>query len=388
MFGHLNLSFGQHIDDRFFQCSLCHALGREYGPLARLLTNYDTILLLTLPLSIAENAIISEQCRCPLMKTERVASPVHPLMRYCAAVTVFLISEKIKDDLYDHDRFFPAVILKWVNRKRGRAEVVFEALGFDIDFITTAFDRHRLLEKDNGVYLKELTEPTASVMAEIYGYTAHLIGKASLEPAFRQIGRSLGKSIYLLDCLCDREADRAKGAFNPLSRCLSSACGHPETRPYENIQPSQEAVKLLRLAYQEIVSAVKSLPEQPYITDLLISRLAEKMAPFFNESVPVSSPLPYSLLERLKLNTPLSILLSSSPAIASSSAQNVGGRCCESMISILIMLFILQWIFRSCFGCRPKRPDEITVDQGCCSGTKTYRRDPCTGKYRDKNQCC
>jgi hypothetical protein len=88
----------------------------------------------------------------------------------------------------------------------------------------------------------------------------------------------------------------------------------------------------------------------------------------------------------LKKIAPISFI--SSPAIAlASNGKGNASACYESLTFLAIMLIAYAVICRGCCGrgCS-SRPDRVTVDHGC-GGRKTYKRDSCTGRYRDDG-CC
>jgi len=77
-------------------------------------------------------------------------------------------------------------------------------------------------------------------------------------------------------------------------------------------------------------------------------------------------------------------------AFASDGSDSYSG-CCGSLGLCGIMLIAFYFIFRGCFGsfrgCCFSHPDEITTEDRC-GGKRTYKRDSCTGRYREKSGCC
>ena len=49
-------------------------------------------------------------------------------------------------------------------------------------------------------------------------------------PLLRELGRNLGRFVYLLDAALDREKDQRKGLYNPLQAMTASGAGKAEVR--------------------------------------------------------------------------------------------------------------------------------------------------------------
>ncbi|GKT09152.1 hypothetical protein DSTSK_24570 [Desulforhabdus sp. TSK] len=59
--------------------------------------------------------------------------------------------------------------------------------------------RQREIEAEAAPALHDLASPTAEVMRAIYSHLTIVQGLPDLQGVYRQIGRALGKMVYLLD---------------------------------------------------------------------------------------------------------------------------------------------------------------------------------------------
>lgn len=212
---------------RGIYCGLCRALGRCGGNCARLTLTYDFTFL-----ALVRMAIVGET---PHFTRRRCL--VHPLKRHTEAKTsdslltladasLLLARGKLLDDIADE---------KGARRARAR-------------LLRPAFDgfcrrsRRRLRELDSRIteWLLALSEleknPPLSVdrPAEMFGDMMAEILAFGLEgqeqTLAKTIGIALGKWVYLVDAIDDREADAEKGRFNPLNLVYGSAPFSDETK--------------------------------------------------------------------------------------------------------------------------------------------------------------
>lgn len=389
MFGHLDLNFEGDTEFRIYMCSLCHTLGKEYGVMARLFTNYDMSLCLLTVLSHAKESLRIKRNICPALSINKILADELPVLRYAAAITVLLVSEKIKDDIYDENKKYPKKLLRWVEKRKDKAIKVLRGFGFDPKTIEEAFETQRILEKRGETELFNLMEPTAIVMSEIYAGAAILSGISEYESIFKRIGYSLGKIIYLLDCIADYRHDLMRNTFNPLCKCLVCR-SDPTTSISHDIK--ENVFHLLKTFQMDIKKALHKLPENPYLKDIFEIRLTQKLEEMFKAIDLFRSLEKATLIERVRNTLSFLPLFSSGLAFASREKE-AGSGCFESLTSILCVLFIIFIAYAIicrgfCRECCSGAPDKVTVNHGC-EGKRTYRRDPCTGEYRDdRNRCC
>ena len=192
-------------------CGLCKTLGRRYGVLSRFALNYDMVFIAMLydELNDIQPSINSEGCFANPVKKKSVAKGSAGL-EYASDMLVMLIYYKLWDNIYD-DGFFkkignmfllPFVYFKFKKAKKLRPNTA--------ALIKEQTDLQRLFEKENSP-LDKLCLPTCNMTKEILqGCTKD----ENLKEACGKFGFFMGRVIYLLDALKDREEDEKEAKFN------------------------------------------------------------------------------------------------------------------------------------------------------------------------------
>ncbi|MDX3119486.1 DUF5685 family protein [Streptomyces scabiei] len=209
-------------------CGLCLALRGDHGQFARVVTNYDGLLISVLTEAQAERVTADGWRRtagpCPLrgMRTASVAQGEGA--RLAAAVSLVLASAKVRDHVADGDGVLArrpvAVAARRVAASWGRAgERGGAAVGFDTAVLVDAVDRQIGIEAlaGPGTALLTVTEPTETATAAAFAHTAVLAGRPANAAPLAEAGRLFGRLAHLLDAVEDQAADAAAGAWNPLT---------------------------------------------------------------------------------------------------------------------------------------------------------------------------
>ncbi|MDF3299999.1 DUF5685 family protein [Streptomyces tropicalis] len=238
-------------------CGLCLALRGDHGQLARIVTNYDGLLV-----SVLTEAQVRPDGRartgagrrtagpCPLrgMRTASVAQGDGA--RLAAAVSLVLAAAKVRDHVADGDGLLArrpvALAARRVAAGWDRAGArTGAAVGFDTAVLVDAVDRQGGIEAlaGPGTPILTVTEPTETATAAAFAHTAHLAGRPGNAGPLAEAGRLFGRLAHLLDAVEDRAADAASGAWNPLT-----ATGTPLT---EARRLADDAVHGIRLALRE-----------------------------------------------------------------------------------------------------------------------------------------
>ncbi|MFB7600228.1 DUF5685 family protein [Streptomyces sp. NPDC056160] len=257
---------GEHLKAQWMAhlCGLCLALRGDHGQFARVVTNYDGLLISVLteaqagPGHQAVDAGKGGRARawrrtagpCPLrgMRTASVAQGEGA--RLAAAVSLVLASAKVRDHVADGDGLLArrpvALAARKVAGSWGRAGARTGAdVGFDTAVLVDAVDRQVGIESlaGPGTPVLTVTEPTETATAAAFAHTAVLAGRPGNAEPLAEAGRLFGRLAHLLDAVEDREADAASGAWNPLT-----ATGTPLT---EARRLADDAVHGIRLALRE-----------------------------------------------------------------------------------------------------------------------------------------
>ncbi|MFI6949022.1 DUF5685 family protein [Streptomyces sp. NPDC050422] len=207
-------------------CGLCLALRSDHGQFARIVTNYDGLIVSVL--TEAQTGRTPGQRRtagpCPLraMRTAPVARGEGA--RLAAAVSLVLASAKVRDHVADRDGLLArrpvAAAARRVAAGWDRAGARTGAqLGFDTALLVDAVDRQTGIEllAGPGTPLLTVTEPTETATAAAFAHTAVLAGKPQNAEPLAEAGRLFGRLAHLLDAVEDQETDAASGAWNPLT---------------------------------------------------------------------------------------------------------------------------------------------------------------------------
>lgn len=235
-------------------CGLCLALRKDHGQFARVVTNYDGLLIsvLTEAQALGDRSAGGRRTAgpCPLrgMRTASVARGEGA--RLAAAVSLVLASAKVRDHMADGDGLLARRPVAFAARRVadgwGRAGArTGSEIGFDTAVLVDAVDRQVGIETlaGPGTPILDVTEPTETATAAAFAHTAVLAGRPGNAEPLAEAGRLFGRLAHLLDAVEDREADAASGAWNPLT---ATGTPLPEAR-----RLADDALHGIRLALRE-----------------------------------------------------------------------------------------------------------------------------------------
>ncbi|MFG2879984.1 DUF5685 family protein [Streptomyces sp. NPDC048337] len=253
-------------------CGLCLALRGDHGQFARIVTNYDGLLVSVLTEAQSGPAPGARRTAgpCPLrgMRTAPVANGEGA--RLAAAVSLVLASAKVRDHVADRDGLLArapiAAAARRVARGWDRAGARTGAsLGFDTAVLVDAVDRQAGIETLAGLGTPVLvvTEPTETATAAAFAHTAQLAGRPGNAPALAEAGRYFGRLAHLLDAVEDQAADAAAGAWNPLTATGTSLA--------EARRLCDDALHGIRLALREVEFADAGLAHRLLVHELRTS---------------------------------------------------------------------------------------------------------------------
>ncbi|MEU0656027.1 DUF5685 family protein [Streptomyces albogriseolus] len=251
-------------------CGLCLALRGDHGQLARIVTNYDGLLISVLTEAQADPGGGTGRRTagpCPLrgMRTASVAQGEGA--RLAAAVSLVLASAKVRDHVTDGDGLLArrpvALAARRVAASWDRAGArTGSDVGFDTAVLVDAVDRQTGIESlaGPGTPVLVVTEPTETATAAAFAHTAVLAGRPHNAGPLAEAGRLFGRLAHLLDAVEDREADAASGAWNPLTATGTSL---DEAR-----RLADDAVHGIRLALREVEFTDGSLAHRLLVHEL------------------------------------------------------------------------------------------------------------------------
>ncbi|MFD0354455.1 DUF5685 family protein [Streptomyces sp. NPDC127110] len=253
-------------------CGLCLALRGDHGQFARIVTNYDGLLV----------SVLTEAQAGPLPGARRTAGPC-PLRgmrtapvangegaRLAAAVSLVLASAKVRDHVADRDGLLARAPIAAAARKVARGwdragARTGASLGFDTAVLVDAVDRQGGIETLAGIGTSVLvvTEPTETATAAAFAHTAVLAGRPGNGPALAEAGRYFGRLAHLLDAVEDQGADALANAWNPLTATGTSLA--------EARRLCDDALHGIRLALREVEFADAGLAHRLLVHELRTS---------------------------------------------------------------------------------------------------------------------
>ncbi|WP_369245530.1 DUF5685 family protein [Streptomyces sp. R41] len=248
-------------------CGLCLALRGDHGQFARVVTNYDGLLISVLTDAQADRTTGLRRTAgpCPLrgMRTASVARGEGA--RLAAAVSLVLASAKVRDHVADGDGLLArrpvALAARRVAASWGKAGArTGSDVGFDTAVLVDAVDRQVGIETlaGLGTPLLSVTEPTETATAAAFAHTAVLAGRPGNAEPLAEAGRFFGRLAHLLDAVEDRETDAASGAWNPLTATGTSLA--------EARRLADDALHGIRLALREVAWG-SGVPREKHSTD-------------------------------------------------------------------------------------------------------------------------
>ncbi|MFD6936464.1 DUF5685 family protein [Streptomyces goshikiensis] len=253
-------------------CGLCLALRGDHGQFARIVTNYDGLLVSVLTEAQSGPAPGARRTAgpCPLrgMRTAPVANGEGA--RLAAAVSLVLASAKVRDHVADRDGLLARAPIAAAARKVARGwdragARTGASLGFDTAVLVDAVDRQGGIETlaGPGTPVLVVTEPTETATAAAFAHTAVLAGRPGNAAPLAEAGRYFGRLAHLLDAVEDQAADAAAGAWNPLTATGTSLA--------EARRLCDDALRGIRLALREVEFADAGLAHRLLVHELRTS---------------------------------------------------------------------------------------------------------------------
>lgn len=193
-------------------CGLCHAMGKCTGCISRLTLSYDMTFFVLLRESIEGVEVSIEKKRCirhPFRKIPTVA--INRQLEYSAYAGGILTSQKLLDDINDEKGARRALaqllraIFSGAEKRSDRAHPLVAG------FVAEGLARLSEIEKRRDASIDEPADIFGEMMARLLSYD--LDGERRL--IAYNVGRRLGRWIYIVDAFDDYERDAKSGSYNP-----------------------------------------------------------------------------------------------------------------------------------------------------------------------------
>jgi hypothetical protein len=209
-------------------CGLCLALRDEHGQLARVVTNYDGVIVSALVEAQAGSSR-RKAGPCPLrgMRTASVSVGAGP--RLAAAASLVLAAAKVRDHAGDGDgvlanRPLAGAARQVASRWARQGDASAHGVHLDAAALLGAAGQQAVIEETVGPgdSVLAVTVPTESATAAVLAHTAVLAGRPGNVEPLREVGRLFGRIAHLVDAVEDLAADAEGGAWNPLTATATS----------------------------------------------------------------------------------------------------------------------------------------------------------------------
>ena len=193
-------------------CGLCHAMGKCTGCLSRLTLSYDVTFFALLRGMLEDEKFYFKAKRCPRHPFKKIQTvEINPPLEYSAYVGGVLSSGKIEDNINDEKgikRTFAAFLgFFFSSMEKKSKENVHEMY----ELVRKKLTELSEIEKAGTVSIDAPANVFGEMMQELLAYG--LVGDRAL--IARNIGKRLGRWIYIIDALDDYDKDKKSGSYNP-----------------------------------------------------------------------------------------------------------------------------------------------------------------------------
>jgi hypothetical protein len=200
-------------------CGLCLTLRDLHGQSARLVTNYDGLLVSVL--TEAQNPGVAPHriagpCALRGFRRADVLDASAAGAQLAAAVSLVLAAGKIRDHIEDRDGAFARRAVAagaglTADRWAAAGQRTGAGLGFDTAVLTEAIGRQAAIECSAGATLTDVTEPTQTAVSAAFEHTAVLADQPRNATHLAAAGRHFGRIAHLIDAVQDLQSDNRAG---------------------------------------------------------------------------------------------------------------------------------------------------------------------------------
>ena len=199
---------------RAIYCGLCRAMGHHTGCASRMTLSYDFVFLAAFRAAITGEKFIPQPHRCVMHPVKpRMMAEDNDTFAYCARAAAYLTYAKLEDDLADESgvRCLAAKSLRpaaaGMRKQAGDLPELEES-------IITSLSALGELEKAGSDSIDETAECFGRLLAAIFSY-----GLTGTDARIaREVGRAVGRFIYVIDAADDAPEDGEKNRYNPILR--------------------------------------------------------------------------------------------------------------------------------------------------------------------------
>ncbi len=212
MFGYLTADVAKLSEEelqryRACYCGLCRCLGQRLGQLSRLTLNYDMTFLILLLESLYEPEERQGLSRCAVHPVHARAWMRSEVTEYAADMNLALAWYKCRDDWADERRLGAAAAAKFLEGRCWQIARRYPRQCAAMEEMMAALSQAEKSE-----------DASADGNAAIFG---RMMGEILVwredrwSDTLRQMGRSLGEFLYIMDACMDLDEDLRRGRYNP-----------------------------------------------------------------------------------------------------------------------------------------------------------------------------
>lgn len=193
---------------RSYYCGLCRALGEDYSGVCRMSLSYDMTFLIMLLNGLYEPEITEKKTRCVIHPVASHIERKSVVTDYVADMTVLLSYYHCMDD-WEDDRKLSSRLYGDILKKH----ISDIELRYPDKTATVKSEITRLseLEGDSETNIDTVSECFGNIMAAVV-----TMKEDEWQEDLRQLGRALGRFVYIMDAYDDLETDIKKGRYNVL----------------------------------------------------------------------------------------------------------------------------------------------------------------------------
>jgi hypothetical protein len=204
---------------KIYYCGVCNALRSDFGLPAAALTGWDSRFLALLVEAQIKGNLRNEETRCPasLWRKKRPIPKYGSASRYASAVVIFLLGEKLRDDIDDKSSKSARILRTLTEKKLNKSTHILRELEFPLSKAEELRKVQKKIEEmREGDNLYELTQPTANIGSMIFSHTAILAGEDKNLETLRRIGSHVGRLIAIIDACIDLPQDIQNENYNEI----------------------------------------------------------------------------------------------------------------------------------------------------------------------------
>ena len=267
MFGYVKpyvpeLKVGEYELFRALYCGVCRSMGRHTGTVSRFTLSYDYVFLAAVRMALTETEPVCVKRRCiahPLKK--RSMAEENEEIVYTAGAAACMLREKLSDDVSDEGGFRRLCSAAGVPL----AEAMVRRIG-EKSTPSAALSAARIRELTEKLYAMEAAgassvDETAEAFGEVLAYVFSCGMEGNPAAVAGEIGRAMGRFVYICDAADDLADDLKKGRYNPISRLWGDMATEEKDGKTVMSGPAAESVRIAtRIDLERLGLAVELLP--------------------------------------------------------------------------------------------------------------------------------